>query len=161
MTLCPTVRANADCFTSHTLPQTLVGTSQNGVNLSLKVSGERSKSERCLEIKLLRKKTPEPALPSNKEPSQGSHASVSDSHISLEGYSTSHFRSNTFRGSILSEGASKTGKSSVAILKIAEFKISLFVSIACSIGPFFRNRDSDTGFYRSGDPGAGTGTERH
>jgi hypothetical protein len=40
-------------------------------------------------------KTPEPALPSNKEPSvynckplKGSHTSASDSHIFLEGYST-------------------------------------------------------------------------
>jgi hypothetical protein len=47
---------NADRFTSHTIPPKVAGTSQNGVNLSLKDSGERSKSERCLEIKSLRKK---------------------------------------------------------------------------------------------------------
>jgi hypothetical protein len=74
------------------------------------------------------KKTPEPTLPSNKEPSvynfkpsQGSHATASDSHISLERYSA--------RGSILSEGASKTGKSSVATLKIAECPQSEFLKI--------------------------------
>jgi hypothetical protein len=50
-----TVRANADRFTSHTLPQTVVGTSQNVVSLSLKDSDERSKSEKWLEIKFLRK----------------------------------------------------------------------------------------------------------
>jgi hypothetical protein len=65
----PTVRSNADRFTIHTYPQTVVGTSQNSVNLSLKDSGERSKSERCLEIKFFKKQTPEPALPSNKKPS--------------------------------------------------------------------------------------------
>jgi hypothetical protein len=55
--LTPTVRANADRFTSHALPQTVVGTSTNGVNPSQKDSGKRSKSERCLEIKFLRKKS--------------------------------------------------------------------------------------------------------
>jgi hypothetical protein len=46
----------ADRFTSHTLPQTKIGTSQNGVKLSLKDSGERSESERCLEISFFEKK---------------------------------------------------------------------------------------------------------
>jgi hypothetical protein len=80
------------------------------------------------------KKTPEPALPSNKEPSvwnlkpsEGSHASASDSHISLEGHSTRYYRSNTSRVSILSEGANKTEKSSVSILKIAECPESDFL----------------------------------
>jgi hypothetical protein len=40
---------------------------------------------------------------------------------------TRYFRSNTSRCSILSEGASKTGKSSVAILKIAECPRSDFL----------------------------------
>jgi hypothetical protein len=46
-----TVRANADRFISHTLPQTVVGTSQNGVNLKDNI--ECLKSERCLKIKFL------------------------------------------------------------------------------------------------------------
>jgi hypothetical protein len=37
----------------------------------------------------------------------------------------------------------------------------MFKIIACSIGPFFQNRDSDIGFYGSQDPAAGTGTERN
>jgi hypothetical protein len=78
------------------LPVNKVGTSQNGVNLSLKDSGERSKSQICFEIKFLQK-TLEPALPSNKDPSvrnikpsEGSYISASDGHISLEGYSIFH-----------------------------------------------------------------------
>jgi hypothetical protein len=47
----------------------VVGTSQNGENLSLKDSGELYKSEKCIEIKFFRKTTTEPTLPSNKEPS--------------------------------------------------------------------------------------------
>jgi hypothetical protein len=58
--------ANADCFISDTLPQTVVETSQHGENFGLKESGERSKSKRYLEIKFLRKKTSEPARPLNK-----------------------------------------------------------------------------------------------
>jgi hypothetical protein len=44
----------------------VVETSQNGVNLSLKDSGERSKSKRCLEIKFLRKKFENPPCPQTR-----------------------------------------------------------------------------------------------
>jgi hypothetical protein len=60
----PTVRANAVRFTSHTLPQTVVGTSQNGVNLSLKDVPRVKDALRSSSSG----KIPEPALPSNKEP---------------------------------------------------------------------------------------------
>jgi hypothetical protein len=58
------VRVNADHFTSHKLPQTVVGTSHNGVNISLKVSGEVSRAKDALGSSSS-KKTPEPALFSN------------------------------------------------------------------------------------------------
>jgi hypothetical protein len=43
-----------------------------------------------------------------------------------------------------------------------DFSLELIVAtIACSIGRFFRNRDSGIGFYGSQDPGAATGTEKN
>jgi hypothetical protein len=105
----------SDRFTSHTLPQTVVGTSQNGVKFNLKDSGKRSKSERCLEIKFFRKKTPEPGAISRIL----SHRKEVMLQLQIT-ISPSRDISPDITDQIPSKGASKTGKYSVAILKIGE-----------------------------------------
>jgi hypothetical protein len=93
-------------------------------------------------------KTPEPALPSNKEPSIYiilGHRKEAMLQLQI---AIPPWRDNPpgisnqipSRGSILSEGASKTGKYSVTILKIVKFLQSDFLTWLEQSGLFFNHK---------------------